>query len=610
LITPRFLSAAADQMMKLYAELETDIKADMCRRLAKLGQVTDATEWQAKILKEIGGLTSDINKELAKYDKATQKQVKALFQSLVEKNVPDDISDNQKQMMAATAGYQSLITDLSNLTRTSTATTEFITEANSMYMKTASGAFSYDQAIKDAVDNMASKGLTTLQYGNRAHSLESIARTCVLTTLGQTAGQQSLANAQDTGTDLVMVSAHEGARHTDNPPNPWSNHDEWQGKVYCLNGERDWTDSEGNVHHAENLAAATGYGEVDGLCGINCRHTFYPFYEGEDPRYEDKELKEYTEKNLTLDGRPVSRYEAEQELRRCERGIRAWKRKADCQAAAGLDNTAARHKIGLWQAERLRISKETGIPPDYSREYIGTVAGKQIRGLKSGGYDMTPAEQKESLKLDITKAVDAYNVSRHQLARWIKTPSKKEIIGNLGGPDLTRGSCSSLAMAYAANKGGWQVVDFRGGVSQEVFSRRSNILSVTEIPGVTSYVEKALSDFKGAAAVLDKAKVGKEYYFACGAHAAVVRRLDAARYQYLELQDDPAQNGFKDLTKDVLKVRFGAKNSRTYHGRKVEVDNILIDIDTLKSNNIYLNLMECINTPKGAQKKGAGGGVR
>lgn len=610
MITPRFLSAAADRMMKLYADLETSIKADMCRRLAKLGAVTDATEWQAKILREIGGLNSDISRQLAKYDKATQKQVQELFESLVDKNVPAGISDNQKQMMAATAGYQSLITDLSNLTRTSTATTEFISVANAMYMKVASGAFSYNQAIKDAVDEMASKGLTTLQYGNQAHSIESIARTCVITTLGQTAASQSIQNAQDTDTDLVMVSAHEGARHTDKPANPWSNHDEWQGKIYCLNGERDWKDSEGNIHHALNFHDACGYGEVDGIAGINCRHTFYPFYEGEDPRYEDSELKEYREKNLLLDGRKVSRYEAEQAMRKCERQIRNFKRKADCQAAAGLDNTSARVKIGQWQEARHRISKETGIPADYAREYIGTTAGRQIRGLKSGGYDMTPAEKQESLKLDITKAVDAYKVDRHQLARWIKTPSEKEIIGSLGGPDLTRGSCSSLAMAYAANKGGWQVVDFRGGVSQQVFSQRSNIMSVTEIPGVTSYVEKALSDFKGAAAVLDKAKVGKDYYFACGAHAAVVRRLDAARYQYLELQDDPARNGFKDLTKDVLKVRFGAKHSRSYHGRKIEVENILIDIDTIKSNNIYLNLMECINTPKGAQKKGAGGSVR
>ena len=383
MITPRFLSAAADQMMRLYAELETSIKADMCRRLAKLGAVTDATEWQAKILREIGGLNSDISRQLAKYDKATQKQVQELFESLVEKNVPAEISDNQKQMMAATAGYQSLITDLSNLTRTSTATTEFISVANAMYMKVASGAFSYNQAIKDAVDEMASKGLTTLQYGNQAHSIESIARTCVITTLGQTAASQSIQNAQDTDTDLVMVSAHEGARHTDKPANPWSNHDEWQGKIYCLNGERDWKDSEGNIHHALNFHDACGYGEVDGICGINCRHTFYPFYEGESPRYDDSELKEYREKNLDLDGKKVSRYEAEQAMRKCERQIRNFKRLADCQAAADLDNTLARFKIGQWQAARLSISKQTGIPADYAREYIGTEKKKQPSGTSA-----------------------------------------------------------------------------------------------------------------------------------------------------------------------------------------------------------------------------------
>ena len=375
MISPRFLAAASDQMMRLYAELETKIKASMCRRLAKLGKITDATEWEAKILRETGSLNLEIESLLKKYDKATQKQVRELFQSLVEKNVSSGISDNQRQLMAATAGYKSLITDLSNLTRTSTATIEFISAANAMYMKIASGAFSYDQAIKDAVDDMASRGLVTLQYGNQTHSIESIARTCVITTLGQTAANQSIQNAEDTGTDLVMVSAHEGARHTDKPANPWSNHDEWQGKVYCLTGERDWKDSEGNIHHALNFYEACGYGEPDGICGINCRHTFYSFYEGEDSRYEDKELEEYTAKKYELDGKMVSRYEAEQAMRKCERGIRAWKRKSDCLEAAGLDNTQARYKIGEWQAARRKICRQTGLNPDYAREYIGT-AGK------------------------------------------------------------------------------------------------------------------------------------------------------------------------------------------------------------------------------------------
>ena len=86
--------------------------------------------------------------------------------------------------------------------------------------------------------------------------------------------------------------------------------------------------------------------------------------------------------------------------------IRAWKRKADCYEAAGLDNTAARVKIGEWQAARRSISEQTGIPADYAREYIGTVPKYQPRWLKnkatggnSGGIlDKTEAEQERFAK--------------------------------------------------------------------------------------------------------------------------------------------------------------------------------------------------------------------
>ena len=369
-------------MMKLYSDLEDAIKIDMCRRLAKMGRITDTARWQAKILRETGRLTDDINRYLASYDRKTKKAVAELFKQLNARNLKGPLSENQQQIMAATMGYKSLVTDLHNLTRTSTATTEFVNTATNLYMQTASGGFSYQEALKDAVDSMASQGLHTIAYGSREMNMEAAARMCVLTTLNQTAGTQSLANAQDTGTDLVLVTAHEGARHTDKPANPWSNHDEWQGKVYCLNGERTYVDDEGREHVAQDFYAVTGYGEVDGLCGINCRHTFYPFYEGEAPRYDSEDLREYRAKNLELDGKKVSRYDAEQAIRAAERMIRGWKRKAECQKEAGIDDTSARMRLGVWQERRRSICKQTGLSPDYIREYIGTPDGKQPLGIQ------------------------------------------------------------------------------------------------------------------------------------------------------------------------------------------------------------------------------------
>lgn len=380
MISPEFLSASADEVMKLYADLEEKIKVAMCRRLAKMKLVSSMTEWQAKVAVETGALLTDIDKYLKTYDKKTAALLKSLFQTMTKRMImTGKLADNQVQLRAATMGYTTALTDLSNLTRTSTATTEFMAVANNMYIQASSGAFSYQEALKDAVDTMASRGLHTLAYGTREYNIEPMARTVLLTTMSQTAGRQSMANAADTGTDLVLVTAHEGARHTKNPPNPWSNHDEWQGKVYCIDGAREYVDSDGNTKFAPNLAEATGYGEVDGLCGINCRHTFYPYYEGEADRYDQEELDEMKAKDLTLDGKKVTRYEAEQAMRRTEREIRKWKRQAACQEAAGVDDTAARYKIGEWQRRRSDICKQTGLSPDYIREYIG--GGEQPRAL-------------------------------------------------------------------------------------------------------------------------------------------------------------------------------------------------------------------------------------
>jgi DNA helicase-2/ATP-dependent DNA helicase PcrA len=50
-------------------------------------------------------------------------------------------------------------------------------------------------------------------------------------------------------------------------------------------------------YFSKKSVTKTGYGEVDGLCGANCRHTFYPFIPGIDVRtYTDEQLEELNAK--------------------------------------------------------------------------------------------------------------------------------------------------------------------------------------------------------------------------------------------------------------------------------------------------------------------------
>ena len=85
--------------------------------------------------------------------------------------------------------------------------------------------------------------------------------------------------------------------------------------------------------------------------------------------------------SVEYNGEKMSRYDAEQKLRGIERNVRKYKRQALTQGAAGIDNTAARQKIGEWQAAAREFAKQTGIERDHVREFIGTKDGKQPRAL-------------------------------------------------------------------------------------------------------------------------------------------------------------------------------------------------------------------------------------
>jgi len=381
MLSPRYLEGAADTLVEIYSQLETDILRDMARRIAKLGKVTDATDYQSRILAEAGGLRQNIAKILKGYDKKIIKAVQDAYTEALKKSTANDnrifksatgrtVSDQSAQQTLATV--QNAHSNLSRLTRTTAATSQqqFVRQANRVFMEVQSGAFDYESATRHAVNDMASRGITTVQYqGGKpvTRTIEAAVRMNVLTGINNTAATVTMSNCEDLGCDLVEVSAHIGARNRDGV-NAWSNHEAWQGKIYKLNGSTD---------KYPNFYDTCGYGEADGICGINCRHSFYPYFEGAEARYSNNELDNMSDKEVEYNGQKMSQYEAEQRQRGIERNIRKYKRLAETQDAANIDNTQARQKIGEWQARARDFSKQTGLEREYTREHIGTEGGKQ-----------------------------------------------------------------------------------------------------------------------------------------------------------------------------------------------------------------------------------------
>ncbi len=379
MLHPKYLEGIADDIVNLYSQLETDILQDMVRRIARLGKITDTTIWQAQVLTESGAVLKNIQRLFKKYDKSIQKELYRLFNEAMIKNIQADnrvfskiagrtMSDSQTQIMLLT--LQKTRSDLERLTLSTaeSCNSAFFKQANAAHMKVHSGAFDYKTAIKQAITELSRDGITlNVSYNNTKpvkRTIESAVRANILTSVNHSASAMTLNNCSELNCDLVEVTAHFGSRPS---------HEAWQGKIYSLSGKSD----------KYPPFSICGYGEADGICGINCRHSFYPYFEKSEKHYSQDDLDSIESKKVTFDGKEMSYYDGMQKLRHIERGIRYHKRNVAIKEAAGLDCTAEKNRLFKWQEKARNFTKQTGIERDYTREYIGMPNGKkQPRGKK------------------------------------------------------------------------------------------------------------------------------------------------------------------------------------------------------------------------------------
>jgi hypothetical protein len=322
-LTPEYLEIVPEGIVELYSKLDETIIRDIVRRLTKTGGVTMTAAWQAERLQDAGLLYEDVIRRVAELTNASDQQVQALFRNAGIEALKYDLAIYEaagltplplRQSPAAAqvlqAGIQKTVGHLKNLSLTTAVTTqsEYINAVTLAEMQVESGAFDYVTAIRKAVKSAAKAG-TMVQYPTGwKDRLDVAVRRAVLTGVSQTAAQISIRYADDMDCDLVETTAHVGARPA---------HQAWQGKVFSRSGSGKYPD----------FVAETGFGTGAGLCGWNCRHSFFPFFEGlSASAYPREKINEYNNRRVTYRERPISYYDATQMQRGMERKIRATKR--------------------------------------------------------------------------------------------------------------------------------------------------------------------------------------------------------------------------------------------------------------------------------------------
>ncbi len=366
MLTLRQLDDAPTSIIKIVTDAEVKIIKDMANNISKLGYVDANVSWQMERLLILGKQKDFIIKELNKTLKLSEEQLIYLFDEGATRALktdekiymeaglnPTPFSENKYMQMIVVLGALNSREELKNTIRNTVNKTmnNFEKVLDNSYASLFLKGQSYQQVIIKALKDISAKGLLTFTYPNgRTENLYSAVRRLVLTGISQTVANLQLNQMQEMGVRLVEVTAHAGARPT---------HAKWQGKVFQTIGNSPYP----------NFYESTGYGTGAGLCGWNCRHSFYPYFESLSNRtYDSKMLSDYNNRTVVYNGEKISLYDATQYQRHIERKIREWKYGKAALEGAKLNTSKAVVKVRHWQTVQRDFISQTGLKRDYFRE--------------------------------------------------------------------------------------------------------------------------------------------------------------------------------------------------------------------------------------------------
>lgn len=323
MLPPDYLDGLEGQIAKIYGDLEINIIEEISKRILNVGYANTVVKNDAIIAQQAGMLYSDIIEAVSKNTQKSYDEIEKIFTEAGIKAIKNDdkiykkhglnplpIKQDKNMLDFITSTAKQTNRNLNNLTRTTASSSQqdFYNIMNKAYIEVSTGVKSYSQAIIDSIDDLAEKGTSITYPSGHKTSLENATRMNILTSVNSNCGRMQIMRAEEMGCTLMEISAHGGAR---------PEHAEWQGKIVDITGKNK------KYLNLDDI----GYGTATGFQGVNCRHTWFPYYEGDVRTYSDSELKEINNGKITYNGQKISTYAASQIQRKMENTIRTDKKK-------------------------------------------------------------------------------------------------------------------------------------------------------------------------------------------------------------------------------------------------------------------------------------------
>ncbi len=370
MLPPSYLDAMPDAFVQLAQQVEDEILQDVARRIGKMGTLTETADWQLWRYQQTEAVRENVVKLLAKYSGKSEATIRRLLKEAATEAMeredaiyyhynlePTPFEESAALNNLLNAGARQTCGTWRNLTATTANTVSgaFERTLDVAWGKVATGAFDYKTAVKQAVDSLADEMPEITYPSGHTDSLEVAARRAVLTGVNQTACKLQEARMDEMNVEFVETSAHGGARPS---------HAEWQGRRFHRGGAVDYLGK-----HYPDFEQATGYGTGAGLCGWNCRHTFFAVFPelGDPPTWTEESLQELNARNIEYNGKLYTQYEVNQMQRARERNVRKWKKRYLAESAAGLDTTDSAVRLKTARQSLAEFAQATGGRVDSAR---------------------------------------------------------------------------------------------------------------------------------------------------------------------------------------------------------------------------------------------------
>lgn len=366
MLKDRELEKILKPVLELYSNIENELLVLIASKFDLYDEIGGSLEWWIRKLDQMGQLNEESIQIISSVSGKSEEYIKKSLEKVGYDSIDWDTYNKAYELGVTNVDPKNI--NLSNviqarvdeaLKQVSLIRTSAIEGTNlayrqildAAYLETSTGLYDYRSSVKRAMERMADKGITAATYlrsdGREvSYSIEGVVRRNIMSELIATAGKSNEFVAEELNAEYYATSQHIGARNTGIGH---QNHESWQNRIFKRVGQ--------DEEHP-NFNIVTGYGLVDGLCGVNCRHLFWPYFPGiSSPLPTDIDAKE----NARI-------YALEQRQRYLERKVRDAKRRLSIAEELKDEDMIVESKQ-LLRNRQVRVKEFVKSNPELKRDY-------------------------------------------------------------------------------------------------------------------------------------------------------------------------------------------------------------------------------------------------